>query len=103
MWDIVDLVIEETEKVNREQNREFDITNSLISQIPHFACPNIFMDIKIYRDIEKYIYCEKFNVPPYEGSYDEQPAMWVRKSFAIKSAIAKKEKKDIDATRQNTN
>ena len=42
-------------------------------------------------------------MPPYEGSYDEQPAMWVRKSFAIKSAIAKKEKKDIDATRQNTN
>ena len=96
-------MIEETERVNREQNREFDITNSLLSKIPHFACPNVFRDIKIYRDIEKYLYCEKFNVPPYKGSYDEQPAMWVRKSFAIKSAIAKKEKRDIDATRQNTN
>tara|TARA_R100001082_G_scaffold54207_1_gene29626 strand:- start:2783 stop:2911 length:129 start_codon:yes stop_codon:yes gene_type:complete len=42
-------------------------------------------------------------VPPYKGSYDEQPAKWVRRSFAIKSAIAKKEKKDINESRKNTN
>ena len=42
-------------------------------------------------------------MPPYEGSYDEQPAKWVRRSFAIKSAIAKKEKKDIDVARKNSN
>ena len=99
---MVDLIIEETKQVNEEQGKSFDITESLIAQIPFFACNNKFFDRQVNQDIEKYLYCEKFNVPPYKGSFEEQPFMWVKRTFAIKSAIAKKEKRDMNG-RKNTN
>ena len=102
VWAVADLIIEETAQVNQEQGKSFDIIESLVAQIPFFACSNQFMDISLYTDIERYTYCEKFNIPPYEGSYDNQPAKWVRRAFAIRKALAKKEKKDIDV-RKNTN
>ena len=55
------------------------------------------------RDIERYIYCEQFNVQPYPGAYGDQPAKWVRRAFIIKGALAKKQKDQIDATRKNNN
>ena len=103
MWKVVDLIIEETEEVNKEKGTSFNIIESVVSQIYFFACPNMFMDIKIYSDVEKYLYCEKFNVPPYKGSYEEQPAKWVKRAFAIKNAFAKKEKKEIENVRKNSN
>ena len=102
VWAVADLIIEETAQVNQEQGKSFDIIESLVAQIPFFACSNQFMDISLYTDIERYTYCEKFNIPPYEGSYDNQPAKWVRRAFAIRKALAKKEKKDINV-RKNTN
>ena len=102
VWAVADLIIEETAQVNQEQGKSFDIIESLVAQIPFFACSNQFMDISLYTDIERYTYCEKFNIPPYEGSYDNQPAKWVRRAFAIRTAFAKKEKKEIDV-RKNTN
>jgi hypothetical protein len=36
-------------------------------------------------------------VPPYEGDYGKQPALWVDKFFIIKEALAKYEKRIIDA------
>jgi len=89
-------------QLNQEQEKSFDVVESLVSQIPFFACPNHFMDINLNADIERYIYCEKFNTPPYEGAYESQPAKWVRRAFAIRTALAKKEKKDINV-RKNTN
>ena len=102
VWAVADLIIEETTQVNEEQNKSLDVAESLVAQIPFFACPSKFMDISLHTDIERYTYCEKFNIPPYEGSYDNQPAKWVRRAFAIRAAFAKKEKKDIDV-RKNTN
>ena len=96
VWDVVDLIIEETKQFNEEQGKEFDISTSVISQLPFFGCPNIFFDKDIYRDIQRYIYCEKFGIKPYEGSYGEQPFRWVNRAFAIKTAIAKKEKREIE-------
>ena len=55
------------------------------------------------RDIERYIYCEQFNVQPYPGSYGEQPAKWVRRAFIIKNTLAKKQKDQIDASTRNNN
>ena len=57
--------------------------------------------VQVNEDIERYTYCEKFNIPPYEGCYDNQPAKWVRRAFAIRKAFAKKEKKDIDGRKNN--
>ena len=71
--------------------------------MPFFACMNVFMDNKIQKDIQRYIYCEKFGIPPYKGSYGEQPFRWVTRAFAIKAALAKKEKKEIENVRKNTN
>ena len=102
VWEVADLIIDETVQVNEEQNKSFDVAESLVAQIPFFACPSKFMDISLNADIERYVYCEKFNIPPFEGSYDNQPARWVRRAFAIRTALAKKEKKDIDV-RKNTN
>ena len=71
--------------------------------MPFFDCNNIFFIIDIQKDIQRYIYCEKFGIPPYKGSYGEQPAKWVVRAFAIKAALAKKENKDINASRQSNN
>lgn len=102
VWDVVDLVVDETQQINASKGKSFDVTESLAAQIPFFACNNMFFDATINKDIEKYLYCEKFNVPPYEGVYEEQPALWVKKTFAIKAAIAKKEKKDMNGNRNNS-
>lgn len=96
VWDVVDLIVEETKQFNEEQGKGFDISSSVMSQLPFFGCPNIFFDKDIYKDIQRYIYCEKFGTQPYKGSYGEQPCSWVNRSFAIKTAIAKKEKREIE-------
>ena len=101
--EVIDLIIAETKQVNEEQGKDFDIAQSVVSQMPFFACMNIFFDNKIQKDIQRYIYCEKFGIPPYKGSYGEQPAKWVLRAFAIKSALAKKEKKELENARKNTN
>ena len=101
--EVVDLIIAETKQSNKEQGTDFDIANSVVSQMPFFACNNIFFNNDIQKDIQRYIYCEKFGIPPYKGSYGEQPAKWGVRAFAIKAALAKKENKDINASRQSNN
>ena len=101
--EVIDLIIAETKESNENKGTSFDIAGSVVAQLPFFACNNIFFDKDVQRDIEKYIYCEKFGVPPHKGSFGEQPYKWVSRAFAIKSALAKKEKKEIDAARQNNN
>ena len=105
VWDVIDLLIDETKEFNEQQGKEFDLCQSILSQLPFFGCPNVLMDRSIHKDVERYLYCEKFGLPPYKGAYGEQPYKWVNRAFAIKSAIAKKEKKEIDGARskQNTN
>ena len=97
------MIIEETKIVNEKKGVDFDISQSVLSQLPFFGCNNILLDQAIQRDIEKYIYCEKFGVPPYKGSYGDQPYKWIVRSFAIRKAIAKKEKKDLDARSRKNN
>ena len=97
------MIIAETKEVNEEQGKDFDVANSVVAQMPFFACNNIFFDNKIQKDIQRYIYCEKFGIPPYKGSYGEQPAKWVGRAFAIKAALAKKEKKELENVKQHNN
>ena len=103
VWDIVDLIVKETEELNITQGRDFDIASSVLSQAPFFTCTNVFMDSKIQKEFQRYIYCEQFGVQPYSGSYGDQPAEWVRLAFIIKKALAKKEGKEINASRKNNN
>ena len=91
VWKVVDLIVEEVVETNKETSQNFDLTSSLIAQLPFFVCPNQFYSRRISRDIERYSYCENTGVTPYKGTYGEQPADWVDRYFTIKAAYAKKE------------
>ena len=95
-WDVVDLIIEETKEMNEQTGKSFSPSSSVKSQLPFFACNNIIFDKEFQQDIERYIYCDNFKTPAYSGSYDEQPALWVQKSFIIKKALNKIQNKAIE-------
>ena len=102
VWEIIDLLIEEAKDFN-EKGKEFDIAKSINAQLSFFCCKNVVFDREMQKDIERYIYSEQFSISPYPGSYGEQPAKWVDRAFIIKSALAKRQKDQIDATRNNNN
>ena len=103
VYEVIDLLIKEVNEVN-EKGKEFDIAESINSQLPFFACRNALYDKDIQEDIRRYLYCTEVNVAPYDGGYNQQPALWVDRFFIIKKAIAKKEKKVIrDAKHRTTN
>ena len=89
--------------MNEKTGKGFDVANSVIAQIPFFACFNNFISREYQEDIKRFVYCQETNVQPYEGSYEQQPYRWVEKYFIIKSALAKKEKDMIAGRKQNTN
>ena len=101
VWKVIDLIIKETEEFNLKEGKSFDISEAVYSQLPFFACRNILFDKDIQKDLERYIYCEKFNVPPYKGDYGDQPCLWVQKSSLIRKYLAKLESKQISKARQN--
>ena len=95
VFKVIDLIIEETKEFNETGGKSFDISESVISQMPFFACRNILFDKDIQKDVQRYLYCEKFNVPPYEGGYNNQPCLWVEKAFLIRKYLAKLESREI--------
>ncbi|MBC8556087.1 MAG: hypothetical protein H8D23_41260 [Candidatus Brocadiales bacterium] len=95
IWDVVDLLIEETESFN-ERGKDFDTELSVLSQLPFFCCTNHFLDRESQRDIEKYLYCKDYGIAPYSGAYGEQPSRWVRKHQIIKGALAKQERQAME-------
>ena len=100
VWDVIDLIIEETKEFNVENNKDFDIGDSVYNQLPFFGCRNILIDKDIQQDIQRYLYCEKLNVPPYEGDYGKQPFLWVEKAFLIRKYMAKLESKQLDKAKK---
>lgn len=100
VWEVVDLIIEEINESNSKGN-EFDIVSSIQAQLPFFTCRNALYDKEDQKDIQRYLYCEKFNIPAYKGSYGEQPCLWVDKAFVIRNAFAKLEKKQINKAKQD--
>ena len=77
------------------------MAQSINSQLPFFTCINHLKDSNIEKDISRYMYCKEFNVPPFKGSYGEQPALWSHKAFVIKDALAKKEKGTIEKIKKD--
>ena len=88
VWDVINLIIEETEGMN-EMGQSFDVVKSIDSQLPFFTCKNIIFNPIYHKDIERYIYCENFKTPAYPGTYGDQPSRWVQKSYIIKKALNK--------------
>ena len=101
VWEVVDLIIEETKEFNEKNNKDFDISESVYSQLPFFGCRNMLYSQEIQKDIERYIYCEKFNVSPYLGDYGQQPCLWVQKTTLIRKYFAKLESRQIDKAKNN--
>ena len=100
VWEVINLIIEETKEFNVENNKDFDIGDSVYSQLPFFGCRNILINNEMQQDIQRYLYCEKLNVPPYEGGYGEQPCLWVEKAFLIRKYLAKLESKQINKAKK---
>ena len=100
VWKVIDLIIEETKEFNEKSNEDFDIGNSVYSQLPFFGCRNVLFSKEIQKDIERYLYCEKFNIPPFKGHYGEQPCLWVEKTFLIRKYMAKLESKQLDKAKK---
>ena len=73
--------------------KNFKISSSILSQLPFFACKNIILNKENQDDISRYVYSTEFSCPAYKGSYGEQPAKWVKKSFIIQSTLRDRENK----------
>ena len=96
VWKVIDLIIQETKDFNAENDKDFDIVESVYAQLPFFGCRNVLYSEETQKDIERYTYCEKFNVPPYEGDYGKQPYSWIQKTNLIRKYLAKLEARQID-------
>ena len=94
------MLVDEIKEFNKE-GKEFDIAESINAQLPFFSCKNSVYDKGIQRDIQRYLYCNEVNIPPYEGAYDKQPALWVDRYFIIKKSFAKREKSQISKANKN--
>lgn len=89
VYAVIDLLIEEVHQRNKEGS-SFNIAESVVRQLPFFTCTNVLLDKQAQKDISRYLYAENFGVPPYKGSYGEQPSKWIEKSFLIKKIIESK-------------
>ena len=94
------MLIEEVKDTNESKGTEFDITQSINAQLPFFACRDILFDKHIQKDIQRYLYCEKFGISPYEGDFGKQPCLWVDKANVIRNAFAKLERNQIDKAKK---
>ena len=92
LWDYIWKLKEESESISRTGNM-LDILNNIYEQLPFFVCNNKILDKQCQKDISKYAYCKDTNTPPYSGSYQETPSMWIEKYYKIKSAMILRERK----------
>ena len=86
---IMELLVDEV-KENNAKGSSFNIAESVVKQLPFFACPNVLLNSQAQKDISRYVYSQQFGISPYKGTYGEQPQKWVEKSFLIKKVIERK-------------
>ena len=85
----------ELEQSNKNEGKDFDIDSSISEYLPFFTCKNMFIDRYFQQDISMYVYCKDFNISPYQGSYGDQPSIWLQKYNIIKISMDKREKRLI--------
>ena len=94
VFEVIDLIIEETKEAN-SKGGSFNVGESVMAQLPFFACNNIFLNKESQKDIARFVYSRDFGISPYQGSYGEQPAKWVAKSFLLKNLLERQKSKAI--------
>ena len=92
LWDYIWKLKEESEAISKSGNL-LDILNNIYEQLPFFVCNNKILDKECQKDISKYVYCNDTKTPPYSGSYQDTPSMWIEKYYRIKNAMMLREKK----------
>jgi len=92
VWDVIRLIMRETE-IENEKGKDFNIAESVMAQLPFFACKNIILSSEAQKDISRFVYSRDFGISPYKGSYGEQPKKWVEKSFLIKNLMERQKAK----------
>ena len=95
VWDIIRLLIDET-KQHIKEGSNLHIAESVMTQLPFFACNNMIMDVEAQKDIARFMYARQFKISPYKGSYGEQPKKWVEKSFLLNNLIQRQKSKAMN-------
>lgn len=93
---MVELLIEETKQANLE-GKSFNIAESVMAQLPFFACTNFILNKEAQKDISRFVYSRDFGISPYPGNYGEQPQKWIEKSFIMKNLIERQKAKVYNA------
>ena len=94
VWNIIRLLIDET-KQHIKEGSNLHIAESVMAQLPFFACSNMIIDENAQKDISRFMYAKQFKISPYKGSYGEQPKKWVDKSFMFTYIIERQKAKAI--------
>ena len=92
VWDVISLITEET-RIENTKGNNFNIAESVMAQLPFFACKNIMLNNASQKDISRFIYSKDFHISPYKGSYGEQPSKWIEKSFLLKNLVERQKGK----------
>jgi len=87
VWDYIGEISEESKEFYKDGSR-FNILRGIYEQLPFFCCNNIILDKEHQKDIAKFLYCQDTGVPPYPGSFGDQPTMWIAKYYIIKEALS---------------
>ena len=94
VWDVIRFLIDET-KQHIKEGSNLHIAESVMAQLPFFACSNMIIDENAQKDISRFMYAKQFKISPYKGSYGEQPKKWVDKSFMFTYIIERQKAKAI--------
>ena len=94
VWNIIRLLIDET-KQHIKEGSNLHIAESVMAQLPFFACSNVVLNKNAQKDISRFMYARQFKISPYKGSYGEQPKKWVEKSFILTHIIERQKAKAI--------
>ena len=94
VWDIIRLLVDEA-KQHIKEGSNLHIAESVMAQLPFFACSNMIIDENAQKDISRFMYAKQFKISPYKGSYGEQPKKWVDKSFMFTYIIERQKAKAI--------
>ena len=94
VWDIIRLLVDEA-KQHIKEGSNLHIAESVMAQLPFFACSNVVLNKNAQKDISRFMYARQFKISPYKGSYGEQPKKWVDKSFMFTYIIERQKAKAI--------
>ena len=92
VWDYINLLCQESEE-HQKKGSSFTVLNDIFEQLPFFTCNNNIIDKTIQKDISRYVYSEATGTPPYKGSYDDTPHIWIQKYYIIREAMMIRENK----------